>query len=136
MMYPDVHTSLIVVLSKLGIIIEIYGCKSVYFLFVLIDRWILRQPLLSALAIAAVTMLFALGPIIVSQAFAYSGFVGYGSYDGVVGYGSYTIDVSYHHHSHHHHYHHYYGGGGHGGGYGPSGSQYGGYGGGYGPSEG
>ena len=48
----------------------------------------------STLAIA-VTMLFALGPLIVNQAFAFGGFVGYGSYDGVVGYGSYTVDVGY-----------------------------------------
>jgi len=49
----------------------------------------------STLAIAAVTMFLALGPLIVNQAFAYGGFVGYGSYDGVVGYGSYTVDVGY-----------------------------------------
>jgi len=48
----------------------------------------------STLAIAAVTMFLALGPLIVNQAFAYGGFVGYGSYDGV-GYGSYTVDVGY-----------------------------------------
>ena len=40
------------------------------------------------MAIAAVTILFALGPIIVNQAFAYGGFVGYGSY---------TVYVGYHH---------------------------------------
>src|SRR5215831_5997529 len=90
-----------------------------------------------ALAIA-VTMLFALGPLIVNQAFAFGGFVGYGSYDGVVGYGSYTGYVGYHHpHPHHHHYQHKgpygngYGGGngpyrnGYGGGNGPYGNRYG-----------
>ena len=71
----------------------------------------------SALAIAAVTMLFALGPLIVNQASAY------GRYDVKV-----VVYVGYHHHPHHHHYHHYYGRGGYGGGYGPS---EGGYGGGY-----
>jgi hypothetical protein len=64
----------------------------------------------TTMAIAAVTILFALGPIIVNQAFAYGSFVGYGSYDGLVGYGSYTSYVGYHHHHHHQHYHHYYGG--------------------------
>ena len=84
----------------------------------------------STLAIAAVTMLFALGPLIVNEAFAYGGFVGYGSYDGVVGYGSYTGYVGYHHrpHLHHHHYQHYYGGNGYGGGNGPYGNGYGDYG--------
>jgi len=98
----------------------------------------------STMAIAAVTILFALGPIIVNQAFAYSGVVGYGSYGGVVGYGSYTSYVGYHHH-HHHHHHHYYGGngpygGGLGGGNGPYGGGLGGgngpYGGGYGGGNG
>jgi uncharacterized membrane protein YgcG len=86
----------------------------------------------STMAIAAVAILFALGPIIVNQAFAYGGVVGYCSYGGVVGYGSYTGYVGYHHH-HHHHHHHYYGGngpygGGYGGGNGPYGGGYGDYG--------
>ena len=90
----------------------------------------------STMAIAAVAILFALGPIIVNQAFAYGGVVGYGSYGGVVGYGSYTGYVGYHHH-HHHHHHHYYGGygpygGGYSGGNGPYGGGNGPYGGGYG----
>ena len=84
----------------------------------------------STMAIAAVAILFALGPIIVNQAFAYGGVVGYGNYGGVVGYGSYTGYVGYHHH---HHHHHYYGGNGpDGGGYGPDGGGYGPDGGGYG----
>jgi len=68
--------------------------------------------------IAAVAIVFALGPTIVNQASAYGGYVGYGSYGG---------DVGYHHHHHHHHHHHYYGGG-YGGGYGPYGGGYGNYG--------
>jgi hypothetical protein len=77
----------------------------------------------STTAIVAVTILFALGPIIVNQAFAYGGVVGYGSYTSYVGY----------HHNHHHNHHHYYGGngpygGGYGGGNGPYGGGYGDYG--------
>lgn len=48
-MTPDVLTGLIAIFSKLGIIIKIEGCKCLYPPFVLIDRWILRQPLLSVL---------------------------------------------------------------------------------------
>ena len=44
----------------------------------------------STMGIAAVIILFALGPIIVNQAFAYGGFAGYGSYGGFAGYGSYA----------------------------------------------
>jgi hypothetical protein len=39
----------------------------------------------STMAIAAVAILFALDHIIVNEAFAYGGVVGYGSYGGVVG---------------------------------------------------
>ena len=83
----------------------------------------------STMTIAAIAILFALGPIIVNQAFAYGGFVGYGSYDGVLGYGSYIGYVGYHHH-HHHHYHGGNGpyGGGYDGGNGPYGGGYGDYG--------
>ena len=66
--------------------------------------------------IAAVAIVFALGPTIVNQASAYGGYVGYGSYGGYVGY-----------HHHHHHHHHYYGGG-YGGGHGPYDGGYGNYG--------
>jgi hypothetical protein len=52
-----------------------------------------RTIVLSTIAIAAVAILFALGPIVGTQQV----FANYG----------------YHHHHHHHHYnHHYYGGGG------------------------
>jgi len=70
------------------------------------------------MTIAAVAIVFALGPIIVNQAFAYGGNVGYGSYGGYVGY---------HHHHHHHHHHHYYVGV-YGGGHGHYGGGYGNYG--------
>jgi uncharacterized membrane protein len=65
-----------------------------------------RSIFLSTIAIVAVAILFALGPIVGNQqAFAYGGYGG----------------NSYHHHyyggnSYHHHYYHHYGGGGYGGG--------------------
>ena len=46
----------------------------------------LNRSMNSRMTIAAVAILFALGPIIVNQAFAYGGNVGDGSYGGYVGY--------------------------------------------------
>ena len=71
-MTPDVHTGLIVIFWKLGIIIQITGCKCLY-LLIRFHRSMNSKTTItfSSTAIAAVAILFALGPIVGNQPIKY-----------------------------------------------------------------
>jgi hypothetical protein len=64
-----------------------------------------KAAMVSSLALIAVAMLFATGPLVANHAFAYGS-----DSDGHHHYGSDSDGHhhSYHHHSHHHYYHHYH----------------------------